>query len=509
MTHSTTTTTLNEDQCTTDSLSDKGPEPSALLLKRKRVINELIHTEKTYQTDMELIKDIYYNSAHSILSKHEIKQVFINLLDILVFEKEFIQLLEMAGQNDQMILENSLLDPDITIGKSFSVMMSRLEQIYGDYCKKHEDAVCKIQELGYKPEVNAYYMQCKQKIQGRTMCWDLPSLLIKPVQRILKYPLLLREITALTPESHPDYEQLALVTNEIQKVADHINEIKRRKDIVEQLIGEKKRLDRNVVQGINKRFTRRVHRKKQTATTDSQFDVLYNRLVTKKETLKHLEREIQEWCTKIQKNTKVLSDLVDSLEAVYGDSDGIGLRSIQAFRKLVIQSGTTDLEMRLQQNVFRRIESCLKLFKNPMHIIHKRNRKLIDYDRAQHLSSKGDVIDKQLQLSVEAYISINAHLLEELPIFLSLADKYCDIIIDEFACIQTSYWHKFETEWRTLTIELPFGREYTWSSIEVDYSGNMKKLHSTLNGLYSKPKETFDSNYSLQRMSSIMTSVDD
>lgn len=29
-------------------------------------------------------------------------------------------------------------------------------------------------------------------MQGRTTCWDLPSLLIKPVQRVLKYPLLLR-----------------------------------------------------------------------------------------------------------------------------------------------------------------------------------------------------------------------------------------------------------------------------------------------------------------------------
>lgn len=105
-------------------------------------------------------------------------------------------------------------------------------------------------------------------MQGRTTCWDLPSLLIKPVQRVLKYPLLLRvskktnallffvgmlsklllykELLACTPENHPDYEQLLMVTQEIQQMADHINEIKRRKDIVEQLISDKKILDRNV-----------------------------------------------------------------------------------------------------------------------------------------------------------------------------------------------------------------------------------------------------------------------
>jgi hypothetical protein len=39
---------------------------------------------------------------------------------------------------------------------------------------------------------------------------------------------------------------LVYATVEIQKVADHINEIKKRKDLVEQLMSEKKKADRNV-----------------------------------------------------------------------------------------------------------------------------------------------------------------------------------------------------------------------------------------------------------------------
>lgn len=56
----------------------------------------------------------------------------------------------------------------------------------------------------------------------------------------------MQEIVASTSEDHSDYEQLVIVTREIQQVADHINEIKRRKDMVEQLISDKKKLDRNV-----------------------------------------------------------------------------------------------------------------------------------------------------------------------------------------------------------------------------------------------------------------------
>lgn len=59
------------------------------------------------------------------------------------------------------------------------------------------------------------------------------SLLIKPVQRVMKYPLLLSELWRATPEDHPDYRPLqeALTATKIINV--NINEFRRRKDIGE------------------------------------------------------------------------------------------------------------------------------------------------------------------------------------------------------------------------------------------------------------------------------------
>lgn len=59
------------------------------------------------------------------------------------------------------------------------------------------------------------------------------SLLIKPVQRVMKYPLLLSELWQATPEDHPDYRPLqeALTATKIINV--NINEFRRRKDIGE------------------------------------------------------------------------------------------------------------------------------------------------------------------------------------------------------------------------------------------------------------------------------------
>jgi len=70
--------------------------------------------------------------------------------------------------------------------------------------------------------------ECKRRSVEKTKAWDIHSLLIKPVQRVLKYPLLLQELLHVTPNSYDDFTALELATKEITKVAERINESKRR-----------------------------------------------------------------------------------------------------------------------------------------------------------------------------------------------------------------------------------------------------------------------------------------
>ncbi len=67
--------------------------------------------------------------------------------------------------------------------------------------------------------------------RGEIQAWDLHSLLIKPVQRVLKYPLLLSSLVKKTEDSRPDYKVLLNAKEAISRVAQDINEIKRRKDL--------------------------------------------------------------------------------------------------------------------------------------------------------------------------------------------------------------------------------------------------------------------------------------
>lgn len=57
------------------------------------------------------------------------------------------------------------------------------------------------------------------------------SLMIKPIQRVMKYPLLLCELRNSTPPSHPDFRALEDAFAAVKDINVNINELKRRKDL--------------------------------------------------------------------------------------------------------------------------------------------------------------------------------------------------------------------------------------------------------------------------------------
>lgn len=67
--------------------------------------------------------------------------------------------------------------------------------------------------------------------RGKTNYINLGSFLIKPVQRVMRYPLLLMELLGATPESHHDRAHLTKALQAVKEINVNINEYKRRKDL--------------------------------------------------------------------------------------------------------------------------------------------------------------------------------------------------------------------------------------------------------------------------------------
>ncbi|OZJ04655.1 hypothetical protein BZG36_02890 [Bifiguratus adelaidae] len=467
------TSTSNSNLSTPSSTSPSSPTPpyaqvpERRVKKLHRVIQELFQTERTYASDMQLLYDIYYIPAQKqkIWDDADQKVLFSNLAAINTFEMRFLEKLQAAcgpftSQHIDAIDDDSL-EMSTTIGSVFLEVMDEIDVIYCEYCKRQETAILRLQELEKSEMVQQFLTQCREESQGKTGSWDLGSLLIKPVQRVLKYPLLLHQLYSQTSSEHPDYENLHKALSAIQDVADHINEIKRRKDIVEKIVGDRRRMDVNgdVSHGINKTITRRAQRLKQVtgiqdATTDVAYDALLVRFHEHQEWARQLARDIQSW-VRIQKDFYERADAFSVvLEELYTIAGGYTLDSVdraKAFKRC-IASITSNCAKELETNtrtiLYPLIDSFLEVFRNPAQVMKKREKKLLDYDRVRGIKSRGEQVDKALQESANAYVSINAQLLDELPKFLGLTTKYMDIIAGKIGQVQAAYYKSMAEEIR-------------------------------------------------------------
>jgi len=65
---------------------------------------------------------------------------------------------------------------------------------------------------------------------------DLESFLIKPMQRLTRYPLFFQQLIKHTPETHPDYVNLHKCLDGLHKVVSIIDNQKQRNDNINKLL---------------------------------------------------------------------------------------------------------------------------------------------------------------------------------------------------------------------------------------------------------------------------------
>ena len=112
-----------------------------------------------------------------------------------------------------------------------------LEPPYKTYITRHPTALAHLRALPSSPALSAYLSHTRTLASSLTHAWDLPSLLIKPVQRLLKYSLLLAAIIDATPDSHGDRTALVKARERMEEVARSVNEDRRRWEVVREVLG--------------------------------------------------------------------------------------------------------------------------------------------------------------------------------------------------------------------------------------------------------------------------------
>ena len=242
------------------------------LRQRWNLIKELVDTEFSFSSDMHVVENIYKGTSLSCkdIDEDDKKVLFGNSEQVVAFSEEFYSSLKHAaaavytpartsrwnvnrsslstsgsGANEQSSEGSDALsdedDRKTFIGEAFRRNMSRIEQVYGEYLRNHEFANQRLAKLQAMPNVEIWLKECGQQIQDITKAWSLDSLLVKPVQRLLKYPLLLKQLIDNTPEDHPDYKTLNTAFSEITDASHRMNDFKKRGDLVDNFLNRKRK----------------------------------------------------------------------------------------------------------------------------------------------------------------------------------------------------------------------------------------------------------------------------
>ncbi|XP_045698943.1 rho guanine nucleotide exchange factor TIAM2 isoform X2 [Phyllostomus hastatus] len=237
---------------------DPPPRPLARHLsdadRLRKVIQELVDTEKSYVKDLSCLFELYLEPLQNetFLTQDEMESLFGSLPEMLEFQKVFLETLEdgISASSDFNILETPSQFRKLlfSLGGSFLYYADHFK-LYSGFCANH----IKVQKVLERARTDkAFRAFLDERNPTKQHSSTLESYLIKPVQRVLKYPLLLRELVSLTDHDSEEHYHLTEALKAMEKVASHINEMQKLHEdygaVFDQLVAEQSGPEKEVTE---------------------------------------------------------------------------------------------------------------------------------------------------------------------------------------------------------------------------------------------------------------------
>ncbi|XP_065648095.1 intersectin-2 isoform X6 [Hydra vulgaris] len=186
--------------------------------QRQNHIYELINTEQDYMNDLSLTLEVFYNpmAESKMLNDHELHTVFINWKELIMCNMKFLKAMLVRKKM-------SATDKIEAIG---DILIEQLPHFspYIRFCSCMSKACRLLQD---KVEKDAEFKQFEKKCAGDSRLkqnLSLSSYLLKPLQRITKYPLIISGILKYTPEEHYDRANLLASHEKAEELCTQVNE---------------------------------------------------------------------------------------------------------------------------------------------------------------------------------------------------------------------------------------------------------------------------------------------
>uniref|UniRef100_A0A8C7PW60 Vav guanine nucleotide exchange factor 3 n=1 Tax=Oncorhynchus mykiss TaxID=8022 RepID=A0A8C7PW60_ONCMY len=181
---------------------------------RSCCLTEIKQTEEKYTETLDSIEKYFMAPLTTFLSSEEMKKVFVNIPDLVKVHKSLM--VEIQDSVRHKSAQN--------IYQIFIHYKERL-LIYGKYCSHVETAIVALDDIcKHREDIRMKLEECAKRANyGK---FTLRDLLVVPMQRVLKYHLLLQELVKHTHDA-ADKSNLRLALDAMKDLAQYVNEVKR------------------------------------------------------------------------------------------------------------------------------------------------------------------------------------------------------------------------------------------------------------------------------------------
>ncbi|XP_042724464.1 intersectin-1 isoform X3 [Lagopus leucura] len=192
--------------------------------KRQGYIHELIVTEENYVNDLQLVTEIFQKPLmeSELLTEKEVAMIFVNWKELIMCN---IKLLKALRVRKKMSGEKM---PVKMIGDILTAQLPHM-QPYIRFCSCQLNGAALIQQ---KTDEVPEFKEFVKRLAMDPRCKGMPlsSFLLKPMQRVTRYPLIIKNIIENTPESHPDHSHLKHALEKAEELCSQVNEGVREKE---------------------------------------------------------------------------------------------------------------------------------------------------------------------------------------------------------------------------------------------------------------------------------------
>ncbi|KAI0395056.1 hypothetical protein F5Y17DRAFT_425044 [Xylariaceae sp. FL0594] len=332
-----------------DQTSDLSPKEKKRLFTRLEIIKELIDTEAFFIRDMNIVEEIYKGTAEACpkLDDQTIKLIFRNTDKILAFHTEFLVALkggvssiytpiihrsaqkDASGASDGATSSSSgttaasshlsdVRDRETSLGPVFVQHVERMKQVHETFLKNSDHAAKRLIQIQEDPTVQVWLNECNEVARELTHAWNLDSLLIKPMQRITKYPNLLIQLLHETPQDHPDRASLETARAALENAIEEINKTKKNFELVGQIVS-RRRKESDVKAGFARAFGKRVDRLQAVTVRpaeDAEYLKLHERFGDDYLRLQVVLRDVEFYTRQVTEHVREFLQYLSSMELV-------------------------------------------------------------------------------------------------------------------------------------------------------------------------------------------------